>query len=473
MYVVARSAVAYTICFAAVLPARLNAQTPTAAELSRFVTARENVARISSTIWPRFRTDTIPLQLVLPGRGTVLIGWNGEAPAGYAPLKQRGILWLGQADRGAASTATALGDRDVAQVVVNDASPRALAGLIAHESFHVFERSVRTKGIRFGQGENSYYVSQYPVFDVNNETRFALELEALRDGLTAGTTAATRTAAAQFLAVREARQKAMNPDVAEFEAMSEMNEGLAEYALLRGSTSSPAEARRTAAERARTLLSNTDLSVRLRFYVTGSSQALLLDRIGPADWKAQLMRRDATLQQMLREAVGGVAVAPDAERGHDVDALRNAAQQRVAALRASIRSRADSLLARPGVKLTLDGSGTGLSSCGFDPQNMLQLGDGDILHTRWLKVCQHGMDLEFNTAIVQRRTSITAVIGSAADVVITAAGSPVTPTDTDVAYDDVRITSPGVTGTIKRARIRSSAGSLTVTPLEPPGDPGH
>jgi hypothetical protein len=446
---------------------------PSSRELSVFTRARQVAANARSAIWPGFRPDTIPLQFVLPERGSLLLGWTGAAPTGYTRLSGgTDGLWIPAADRGAASTATALESRTVAQVVVTDTSLSELAGLIAHESFHAFEHSVKHDGAKFGGGENSYYVSQYPVYDIANETQFALELAVLKDALEAKTAESARERARQFVAVRFARQHNMDTNVAEFEAMSELNEGLAEYALLRGSAAAPSARPAVASLAARlaTLLTTTNLSVRLRYYVTGSGQALLLDRIGPADWKRQLMTRNVTLQDLLAESAGAPtspALIAAAMRDHPVAALEAAARTRVSALQSRVRARADSLMHLPGVHFTLDGSVASFGSCGFDPQNMLQLGAGALLHTRWLRVCQHGINLEFNTAVVQSGQQIDAVAGPAAEISITAAGAALPAEFPATEYSDIKITSHGVTGTVAHARVARTAQGITITPISP------
>src|ERR1043166_3077636 len=58
-------------------------------------------------IWPGFRPDPIPVIYVLPGQGTLPVGWTGDLPAGYTPVVSdpadpnappRGIGWHPFAD---------------------------------------------------------------------------------------------------------------------------------------------------------------------------------------------------------------------------------------------------------------------------------------------------------------------------------------------------------------------------------------
>ncbi|MGE5802901.1 MAG: hypothetical protein ACM358_11660, partial [Gemmatimonadota bacterium] len=136
---------------------------------TRIVTAHEWVSRIGrqmqDSIWPGFRPDTIPVLYVIRGKGTLLLGWRGELPAGFVPAvsdlrEQPGAAgWQPVTDRGAASTGTSLAGRPTAQVVVDSQGIAALVGLTTHEAFHVFETASRQAGKRFGQQENALLVT--------------------------------------------------------------------------------------------------------------------------------------------------------------------------------------------------------------------------------------------------------------------------------------------------------------------------
>jgi hypothetical protein len=122
------------------------------------------------SIWPGFRPDTIPVLYVFPERGTLLMGWRGVLPDGYERVERiEGAGWQPEAARSAASTGTQLDGRGTAQVVVDEADVVSLVGLTVHEGFHVFQGGVRREGKLFGQGENSFLVTSYPIFDAGNE----------------------------------------------------------------------------------------------------------------------------------------------------------------------------------------------------------------------------------------------------------------------------------------------------------------
>src|SRR3989454_11920066 len=214
-------------------------QGPPPETTGRIVTAHDWVVRLGrdmgDSIWPRFRPDTIPVVYVVRGRGTLLLGWRGDLPERFLPIAGlAGAGWQSSADRGAASTGTELAGRPTAQVVVNDSQDVAsLVGLTTHEAFHVFATSARQEGSRFGRGENSFLVTSYPVFDPQNEAGMALEGRILAAAPLASRKTEKRMLAREVLAVRESRQRALGAELAEFEQLAELNEGLAEYALVR------------------------------------------------------------------------------------------------------------------------------------------------------------------------------------------------------------------------------------------------
>ena len=438
------------------------------------VTAHQWVERLSRTmadsIWPGFRPDTIPVAYVIRGQGTLLLGWRGELPSGFLPITGLdGGGWASSADRGAASTGTELAGRPMAQVVVNDSQGVAsLVGLTTHEAFHVFEAASRKEGRRFGRGENSFLVTTYPVFDPQNEAGMALEGRILAAAEQAETRARKRALARQFLAVRESRHRVLGGELADFEQLAELNEGLAEYTLVRvlalagRQRDFPDRAGATRLQSSKLtglhkLTEDVTLSIRLRYYATGPALGLLLDALeGPA-WKARLMNQNVTVQEALAEAAGyrdqELGLRRQAESTFVIATLRRSADSGVAGLRAYRRAQVDSVLAAPGVQLVVTVEGRYLGLCGIDPQNLLQVEPGVLLHTRWLQACAGDFQATFNTAVVQDRNaqSLRAVVGADSTVAVTVG-----------AQGDVRIESPLVSLRAAKADVSRDGRVLTV-----------
>jgi hypothetical protein len=414
---------------------------------ARIVTAHEWVGRVGrqmgDSIWPGFRPDTIPVLYVIPGKGTLVLGWRGPLPAGFVAVVSElrdppsGAGWQPVADRGAASTGTTLDGRPTAQVVVDSQDVAALVGLTTHEAFHVLQASVRKAGKRFGQGENSFLVMSYPVFDAQNEAAMALEGRILAAAVEAPSRERRRALARQFLAARESRHRALGAELANFEQQAELNEGLAEYTLLR-SVQLAARQRgfpdRAGAERLRTdkrfalqrLTENTSLSMRLRFYATGPALGTLLDVLAGPEWKRRLVDDNLTLQDALADAIGyranEVTLRRQAETTFVMHKLRAAADSSVGSLRAMRRAQVDSLLARDGTQLVVIVEGRSIGLCGIDPQNLLQVEPGVLVHTRWVVLCAgDALNATFNTPVVQDRNAqiVRAVVGPDSSVKVT------------------------------------------------------
>jgi len=469
------------------------AQEPPPALLARLAAIDSAVVRVGAAhpdaIWPGFRPDTVPVLYVVPDQGTLLLDWPApEPPAGFTPVA--GVAhagWQGAAARSAASTSASLAGRSAAQVVVSpDATDALLFGTTVHEAFHVFARSRARQGRRFGSGENSFLVSSYPVFDARNEAAFALEGRLLARALAAPTTAAAREAAQEFVAAREARQRRLASEFADFETQTELNEGLAEYALVRVlqlAESDPAlpwradaagEIRRHT-DRLDSLTANVRQSLRFRFYATGPAMGLLLDRLAGPAWRATLERDDLTLQEALAEASGyrdrERALLARAARAVDTAALDRDARGAIARLRALRRVQTDSILAEPGLLVVLRADslpGHGFGLCGIDPQNLLQVDSTVLLHTRWVRPCAGGFSGEFTAPAIQDRAAgtFTAVVGAEDSVSLTTAGKPVALREgVGVVVPDFKLVAPGATLEVARAALRRTGRTLEVDPL--------
>jgi len=445
---------------------------------TRIVTARDWVVRLGRTmpdsIWPGFRPDTIPVLYVIRGKGTLLMGWRGELPAGFVPMvadlrdPPEGAGWQPLTDRGAASTGTTLAGRPTAQVVVDSQSIAALLGLTTHEAFHVFEAASQQPGKRFGEQENSFLVTTYPVFDPQNEAGMALEGRILEAALKTSSAQRRRTLARQFLAVREARHRQLGPELAAFEQLAELNEGLAEYALVR-SVQLAARQRgfpdRAGADELRAgkstglhkLTEDVTLSIRLRYYATGPALGELLDALEGPGWKTRLVKQNLTVQDALADASGyranENALRRQAESTFAMKSLRTAADSSVGGLRALRRARVDSALAAPGVQLVVTVEGRSIGSCGIDPQNLLQVEPGVLLHTRWFRACSgEALQATFNTPVVQERNTLRSVVGADSTVKVVDAGNGA-----------VQVESPLVSLRAKNASVSREGRVLTVT----------
>ena len=248
-----------------------------------------------------------------------------------------------------------------------------------------------------------------------------------------------------------------------------MNEGLAEYTLVR--VLMLAARQRDFPDRAgaarlqmskitglHKLTEDVTLSIRLRYYATGPALGLLLDALEGQSWKTRVMNQNLTVQDALADATGyrsqELGLRRQAESTFVIATLRRSADSGVAGLRAYRRAQVDSVLAAPGIQLVVIVQGRSLGLCGIDPQNLLQVEPGVLLHTRWLQACAgDAFQATFNAPVVQDRNaqSLRAVVGADSTVKV-AVG----------AQGDLWIESPLVSLRATKADVSRDGRVLTV-----------
>ncbi len=437
---------------------------------------------IGPRIWPGFHPESIPTLYVIPGRAKLFVAWRDTAPAGFAPLPGARAFWTDT------QTVSFPSNRFIAFLSVDSTATAAdVLGLALHEEFHSFERMTRREGRRFGTWENAMLVADYPVFDVENETLWAIEARLLRRAFRAQTAAETKALTRRFLAVRDARQSRLDSSFVTFERMGELNEGLAQYALLRGVSElgrNGGTPRDTAARRIvddetallDSLLTRTRNSVRRRFYATGSTMSLLLDRLAGPTWKRALVVGDRTIQDELALVAGyhGAALLGTAwpDSLHQLQrATRPEAERAVAGLRARRLAQVDSVMQQPGARLVVEATGVPggrFFYCGFDPQNLLQVGDGRMLHARFVVLCGgDSVSVSFEQpATEDRRTGeYQTVIADSDSLVITAGGAPLAVPDTGaVEVAALRVEARRFTLRAPHATVARREGALRIAP---------
>lgn len=435
--------------------------------------------RDAAALWPTFRPDTIPIVYSFPDRGWVLANWEGDTlPAGFRTVPDHpGIAWRPVVeDAPPQANMVSLGERKWAFVPAVGLDLPALVGLAAHEAFHVWEGVARNEG-RFPPGENAFLVTEYPEFDVENEAGVALEGRLLAAALSATDPAERRERIRELVAARESRHRSLGAELAAFETAAEHNEGVAQYVYHRAvelaaeagdlDRSAARESVERELARLETMVGEQRYSLRRRFYTTGTAMGRLLDEIAGPEWKTRTMESGLALHELLAEATGYREreerfVARSMERHGEV--VEETAERAVEERQARRGERVEEALAAPGIRVEMVSAGS-LPMCGIDPQNLLQTGDGRLLHTRWLKLCPPGGEIEFRTPVVHDRVGhvLRAVIGSEEEIDLEIKGMPF-PLDAlpTGVVDDLEIRSDGLVLALDGATVERDGEVLRI-----------
>lgn len=249
-------------------------------------------------------------------------------------------------------------------------------------------------------GANEVDLFLYPVEDASLLALRFLEDGALRRALAAQDDAEAARWAAAALDLRQERFALLPGEAVTYERAVELHEGLARYVEWRVAPGSPAH-----------LLPEDGFepdAVRLRSYATGTSLALLLDRLA-SGWQEKVesgaaQALDDLLRAQLTRQRSGRRDVSMAER--EVAQARSVAD--IATLRQRRAARRDAFLALPGWRLIVEiDAGEPLWPRGFDPMNVERLGPVEVLHGRYLALGNGTGDLE-----VLERSCLTVAAGS-------------------------------------------------------------
>ena len=329
-------------------------------------------------LWPGFEPRDVPLEIFDGGRTWLLR--HPRPPAEFVPVSGSAdaLVFEGRHESLRANTSIELAGVATAAASFDGKADktRALAALLLHEAFHVFQARRHP-----GWGGNEADLFAYPVENSEALGLRRLESAALARALAAGNRPRTAGWAARALELRRERFALLPAPAAEYERGTEQKEGLARYIEAKAA-GVPAR-----------FFPDAEFApdrVRERAYVSGCAIALLLDRLDPG-WKRSLEEKDAPLDEVLGRATVGTApvVLAAAERE---TALRKAAQD-VAAWSASRSALRREFLAAPGWRLVVE-SETPLFPQGFDPLNVERLSSSEVLHTRWVKLANAAGALE-------------------------------------------------------------------------------
>lgn len=328
--------------------------------------------------WPGFDAASIPLA-IYDGQTTTLFR-HPAPPQGFAPLANAalGAVMTGRHPAITANSSADIGGRGTATLMVDaNAASRDVTGLAAvalHEAFHVFQREHHQEWVG-----NEADMFTYPVDDARRLALRRLETDALRKAQLAVSARDASCWARAFVTLRAARYDGLDSAFSNYERLTELNEGLANYiqTLANGKHTVTFPADEFAAS-----------AVRLRTYTTGSAIALLLDRVSPR-WQESLEAHDQnSLDRLLAAALSRRPASANAcaHSARERDNALRVAQADSAAIATSRSARRVAFDARGGRRLVVVAAdGAPLWPQGFDPLNVERV-NGGVLHARYLKL---------------------------------------------------------------------------------------
>lgn len=321
-------------------------------------------------LWPRFDPARIPL-LIFDGTVTHLSAAAPQEPGWEAV--EGGWVWPGRYPALTANTAVSLpGGLVAAGILTQDLAgpdPRRLAALVVHEGFHVFQQAHPSPAWE----ANELDALTYPRLSLAVAHARAEEAQSLSTALLSSH--GWEDAARRALAWRAERFRHLSPEHVRFERRMETLEGLAHFLETRflGELPRPDGTADAGAD------------VREWAYRSGAALAHLLSK-GEDGWQAEVTAGTA-LDEVLRVRLGTVPLPPPTVAL--VEAAQLATQKvetRLSALRRAFRK-------LPGPRLSLRAEAP-WQVLGFDPLNLHAFPDGSLLHTRYLRLCGPGAELE-------------------------------------------------------------------------------
>jgi hypothetical protein len=403
-------------------------------------------------LWPAFDPRTIPVA-IYDGRRTWLFR-HPSAPEGFAEVPGRpGVRsFPGRHPAVMANTSTDLGGTTTAVLLLDSvrASRRALAAMLVHEQFHVFEHRRHPVWTA-----NEVELFTYPATDAEALALRRLETAALRRALSAGSDAASACWTREALDLRSQRFARLSSGAIAYERGVEVVEGLAEYVEFR--------ARQAPSSAALPRVAYRPDGVRQRGYAVGLAFARLLDRFAPA-WREAFERRDSTTLDLLLEGALGArlgAVTPCAFGAAMVEASRRDAGLDVAALHAERAALRRAFLSRRGWRLVIEAEHPPLYPEGFDPLNVRRLSDAEVLHTRWLKLSGPAGTVEvMGRGVLTRAAGTHPIFEGVRSLVVT--GLPTEPS-VQSAEGRVTVQADGVRANLARAVVERDEPARTLT----------
>ena len=400
-------------------------------------------------LWPGFDARRIPVA-IFDGDRTFLFR-HPSPPSGFVPLPDApGVLVMqGRAEEITANSSATIGGVRTATLMPasTGTSQRVRAGVLLHEAFHVFQREHHK-----GWSANEADLFTYPFSDTVQIAMQREELEALHRALLASR-AKGECWAKIAMDVRARRLTALPKGAAQYERMTELNEGLATYVE-----------KRSVGVSDRNLLSETRFApdmVRSRAYQSGVAVARLLDRYSPG-WRYTLERNDSTaLDVLLTNALSPMPRGSCRFSALEQANFRAESVADVAALVTRREQARREFIGKDGWMLSIVSVASPLFPQGFDPLNVQVVTPGEVLHTRFVKLGNGA-----GTIQVLGRASLTEAAGAHplfnGVKRLTVTGLSSAP-EVNVRGDTVTVSAEGISGELRGATVLREDRRVTIT----------
>lgn len=423
-------------------------------EALAIIAARGELA--GADAWPNYDVNAIPLA-ISDGARTWLYG-HPHPPEEFAPHPSAPGVWVAEGQHPAVrgnSTAPIAGVETATLLMGTlDDFPTLTdrVGAAVHEGFHVYQRQTHPDWGPDGMGFEN------PVTDARLLALRRVETELLREAVAASDSTEAARLAAAALEVRRTRFAELPPSIVRFERGIELMEGTAQHVQvtatgsLAGLMSLPEDG--FAPE-----------ELHLRSYAAGLALTRLLERLW-SSWEWALEHgRVGTLDAALGAALERAPCEAAPWQNRYEDALSRAHSD-IAGLVARRDSLRRALSNHAGWRVTLLAPSTGVMSLqGLDPMNLTQLGDGELLHHRWVRVGHATGTAE----VMGREALTTGVDGEAFTRGFTRLLVPGLPQRPEV-HDDgdtVVLTAPGFEARFEDARVSVGDDHVTIHLAEP------
>ena len=444
----------------------------------------------SERAWPGFRLSDWPLA-VFDGTRTLLVR-HPAPPSEFKPLDGHpGVLAApGRHPAVVAGSTVDLAGTRTASIFVTPGSRNVLA--LAEELFHV---SWRQRHQNFRPNEMARYA--YPMKDVHNRQRVLAEHEALARALEAPDAAQAVSWAATALQVRREREARLTSADRAFETDMEMMEGTANAVARTIAGMTPSDT----AQRLRQQGERAAEELRWRYYDSGASICLLLDRLWAAgrpsgapskvgsaqpppssrNWKSRIdAEPETTTAALLAEVVARAAARPATFTAEELAGFERRAAAAIADLSArQVRLRED-LQCRAGVHVVVEVAPghDPLRVTRFDPLNLFVLDGGEVVHPRYLMLSGPDGTIDVTNPDYARGSfggvvCLTRAAGRhpLADGVRTLTLVGLKKPRVESGRDGVTVESEGVRITLKGATLERDGDAILITLGAVPGAP--